>query len=151
MRRSKSMGQHPTNLDSTSFGNLSRAVLMSLVRSKGNKTTEVRMANLLRASGITGWRRHHKLAGNPDFVWRKERVALFVDGCFWHGHDCGRNLTPRINAELWEKKITATRRRDSANSRAMREHGWTVVRIWECQLRRKPEVCLRRIRSALKL
>ena len=145
------MRRHPTNLAPTSFGNLSRAALMSRIRSKGNKTTEGRMASLLRASHITGWRRHVKLIGNPDFVWQKQRVAVFVDGCFWHGHDCGRNLTPKNNAELWKKKITATRWRDESNTRALRDRGWNVVRIWECQLRREPEACLRCICSALKL
>jgi DNA mismatch endonuclease (patch repair protein) len=149
MKGSKGMTQHPTNLDATGFGDLSRAALMSLIRSKDNKTTEGRMVALLRASHVTGWRRHLKLIGNPDFVWRKERVALFVDGCFWHGHDCGRNLTPKNNAELWKRKITATRRRDAANSRALRKRGWTVIRIWECQLKREPDACVRRICSAL--
>src|SRR5689334_12378985 len=99
------MKRHPTNDAATSFGQLSRAELMSRVRSTGNQTTEGRMVKILRAAHVTGWRRRAKLPGNPDFVWRVGRVALFVDGCFWHGHDCGRNLTPKNNAELWEKKI----------------------------------------------
>ncbi len=151
MKRLKVMRQHPTNQDATTFGNLSRAALMSLIRSKGNRTTEGRMASLLRASHITGWRRHLKLIGSPDFGWRKERLVLFIDGCFWHGHDCGRNLTPKNNAELWEIKITATRHRDAANTRELRRRGWTVIRIWECQLKREPDSCLRRICSALNL
>lgn len=109
--------RHPTNPEASGFGRLSRAELMSRVRSKGNKTTEGRMAALLREGKITGWRRQIKIIGKPDFVWPKLRVALFVDGCFWHGHDCGRNLTPKSNAEHWQRKIEATRLRDSTNRR----------------------------------
>jgi DNA mismatch endonuclease (patch repair protein) len=143
------MNRHPTNLEPSGFGGLSRADLMSRVRSRGNKTTEGRMAALLRSNGITGWRRHAKLPGKPDFVWPKHRIALFVDGCFWHGHQCGRNLTPKNNSELWEKKFAATRRRDTENGRFLRERGWVVVRVWECTLARSPKVCVRRIRAAI--
>ncbi len=142
--------RHPTNSDPSGFGGLSRSALMSRVRSRGNKTTELRMVALLRQYGIAGWRRHTKLPGNPDFVWSKLHVALFVDGCFWHGHQCGRNLTPENNAELWEKKFAATRLRDAANARNLRKRGWVVVRVWECALKRAPETCVRRIQSALK-
>jgi DNA mismatch endonuclease (patch repair protein) len=142
---------HPTSNAATSFGKLSRAELMSRVRSKGNNTTEGRTISLLRAAHVTGWRRHVQLPGNPDFIWRKARVALFVDGCFWHGHNCGRNLTPKTNADLWERKITATRRRDAANGRLLRDRGWRVIRIWECQLKASPDACLERICSALKV
>jgi DNA mismatch endonuclease (patch repair protein) len=143
------MSRHPTNLEPSGFGDLSRAELMSRVGSRGNKTTEHRMAVLLRSHRITGWRRHAKLPGMPDFVWPKRCVAVFVDGCFWHGHQCGRNLTPKNNAELWEKKFAATRQRDAQNGRILRQRGWIVVRIWECALARSPEVCLRRILVAI--
>lgn len=143
------VSRHPTNLDATEFGNLSRADLMSRVRSRGNKTTEGRMVTLLRSSCLSGWRRGVKILGRPDFAWPKRRVVLFVDGCFWHGHDCGRNLTPKNNADHWEKKISATRLRDMANGQALRERGWVVVRVWECELKRDPDVCVQRIRAAL--
>lgn len=148
-KRKTGMNRHPTNLEPSGFGGLSRADLMSRVRSRGNKTTECRMAALLRTHGITGWRRHAKLPGKPDFVWPKHRVALFVDGCFWHGHQCGRNLTPKNNSELWEKKFAATRCRDAAMGRILRQRGWVVMRVWECTLARSPEVCVRRIRAAI--
>jgi DNA mismatch endonuclease, patch repair protein len=143
--------RHPKNPNPSGFGGLSRSALMSRIRSRGNKTTEQRMVALLRFQGITGWRRHTKLPGNPDFVWSKLRVALFVDGCFWHGHQCGRNLTPKNNAKLWEKKFAATRLRDAANGRILRERGWVVVRVWECVLKSTPDACTRRIRAALKM
>jgi len=144
------MNRHPTNLEPSGFGGLSRAELMSRVRSRGNKTTEGRMVALLRRHGLTGWRRHANLPGRPDFVWPKSHVAVFVDGCFWHGHHCGRNLAPKKNAEFWEKKFAATRHRDVQNGRVLRRCGWIVIRIWECRLGRVPDACIRRIRAALK-
>jgi DNA mismatch endonuclease (patch repair protein) len=148
-KRRPCMNRHPTNLEPSGFGGLSRADLMSRVRSRGNRTTEGRMVALLRHHGLTGWRRHARVPGRPDFAWPKRRVAVFVDGCFWHGHQCGRNLTPKKNAELWEKKFAATRRRDARNGRILRQRGWTVIRIWECKLGRSPDSCVKRIRAAL--
>src|SRR5688500_5461932 len=86
----------PSN-EITSFGRLTRSALMARIRGTGNATTEMKVVRLLRARHITGWRRHAKLPGKPDFVWPRSRVALFVHGCFWHGHDCGRNLTSKSN------------------------------------------------------
>src|SRR5258705_7696179 len=116
----------------TTFGGLTRSQLMSRVRSRGNKTTELVAATLFRANGITGWRRHAKLIGKPDFIWPELSVVLFVDGCFWHGHACGRNLTPKINAGLWREKIISNQKRDRRNTQALKVAGWTVVRMWAC-------------------
>ena len=71
------------------FSKAKRSEVMSRIRSRGNKDTEVALALLMRASGITGWRRGQKLFGKPDFAWHPPRLALFVDGCFWHG--CARH------------------------------------------------------------
>jgi len=92
------------------------------------------MMRFLKKSGLKGWRRHYPLKGKPDFVWRKERVALFVDGCFWHGHDCDRNLTPRSNVRFWEDKISKNKARDHAVTEHLQDRGWKVIRVWECQL-----------------
>lgn len=135
--------------EQTSFGNLSRGQLMSRVHSRGNLTTEERLASLLRIVKLHGWRRHQPLPGRPDFVWRDARVVVFVDGCFWHGHGCGRNLTPRTNAEAWKEKIERNQRRDRRITRWLHNLGWNVVRIWECQLAKNPDLCLRRIRRRL--
>src|SRR5262245_32188832 len=96
----------------TGFGELSRGELMARVRSRGNQTTEQRLASLLRAARLRGWRRHQALPGRPDFVWDTVKVAVFVDGCFWHGHSCNRNLIPNTNADAWRKKIARTKMRD---------------------------------------
>lgn len=133
----------------TTFGKLNRSQLMARVRSSGNKTTEQRMVKLLRKAGLKGWRRHLPLPGKPDFAWPAQKVAVFVDGCFWHGHGCGKNITPRNNARAWRQKIRNTTRRDRRASRKLRERGWRVLRIWECRLRQTPETCIRRVARAL--
>lgn len=145
------MSQWPGNAqrERTTFGGLSRGQLMSRVRSGGNATTEQRLANLLRSVGLTGWRRHQPLPGKPDFTWRKAKVAVFVDGCFWHGHDCGKNVQPKTNAQAWGKKIERNRERDRQATRLLRNQEWTVIRIWECHLAKKPDLCLARIRKAV--
>lgn len=114
---------------------------MSLVRGKGNETTELRLIQAFRANDITGWRRGSKLPGKPDFVFPKLKTAVFVDGCFWHG--CPRHGTqPKTRAKFWRDKITGNRACDRRVNRALRERGWTVVRIWEHELRRRDEAKL---------
>lgn len=122
---------------------------MALVRGARNKSTELKLMELMKRDGITGWRRGTKVLGAPDFVWRRERIALFVDGCFWHG--CPRHRrVPKSRVEFWEAKLTANRRRDRLVTRTLRADGWTVLRVWECALtlKRQPPT-LRRIRRAL--
>lgn len=133
----------------TTFGGLSRGQLMARVRSQGNETTENRLASLLRKAGLSGWRRHRPLPGRPDFVWPKAKIAVFVDGCFWHGHDCGKNVTPKTNAEAWRTKITRNKARDRETRSILRRQGWTVLRIWECQLRKNPGQCVSSIWKAI--
>ena len=139
----------PIEVNQTTFGKLSRSELMSRIRSKGNKTTEQKLAKLLRKNGLHGWRRHKPLPGRPDFVWSKIKVAVFVDGCFWHGHDCGRNLKPKTNSAFWDKKIINNRKRDQKIVRILRGMGWSVIRIWECQLSKEPKFCITRIKRVL--
>lgn len=133
----------------TSFGGLSRSELMSRIRGAGNRSTELRMATLLRKAKLAGWRRHLPLPGRPDFAWPTERIVLFVDGCFWHGHGCVRNATPRTNVVAWETKLDRNRRRDRRNDRILRAGGWRVLHIWECALRKRAAREIRRIARAL--
>lgn len=116
-----------------------RSERMSRIRGRGNASTEERMRMLLRSAGLSGWRRHCKLSGRPDFVFRQEKVAIFVDGCFWHG--CPTHFkAPVGNAEFWRKKIAGNRERDRAVNRNLRKAGWTVLRIWEHALHSKKRV-----------
>jgi DNA mismatch endonuclease (patch repair protein) len=122
---------------------------MAAIRGRGNRGTELRLVALLRAHGLSGWRRGSRLPGRPDFVFPRVRLAVFVDGCFWHG--CPRHVTwPRQNAGFWREKITGNRARDRRVNRTLRARGWRVLRIWEHALARKHERRLvSRIRRAL--
>ncbi|MBI4020932.1 MAG: DNA mismatch endonuclease Vsr [Candidatus Aenigmarchaeota archaeon] len=133
----------------TPFGSLTRSELMSRIRSRRNRTTEEAMARLLREARLSGWRRHLPVEGRPDFAWTKRLVALFVHGCFWHGHGCGRDLMPRTNTVMWRQKIESNRARDRRVRAVLRRQGWAVLQVWECQLRRSPGRQLRRIARAL--
>lgn len=133
----------------TTFGGLSRSELMSRIRSRRNETTELRMARALRRAKLTGWRRHVPLPGTPDFGWLDQRVLVFVHGCFWHGHSCGRNLDPQTNSREWRAKITRNQTRDARVARYLRGLGWCVMTIWECQLKRDADTCVLRIARRL--
>lgn len=149
--RNRRRKRWPGNADAetTAFGRLTRSQLMSRIGSTDNKSTEWRLAGLLRNHKVSGWRRHVELPGRPDFAWPREKVAVFVDGCFWHGHDCNRNLRPKTNRAAWADKIARNRSRDRRVSRELRARGWSVVRIWECQMAVNPTRSLRRIQRTL--
>jgi DNA mismatch endonuclease (patch repair protein) len=112
------------------FTKAKRSAVMSLIRGRGNKDTELRLIAIFREHRISGWRRLHRLHGRPDFVFPREKLVVFVDGCFWHG--CPKHATwPKQNAEFWRIKILGNRRRDRGVNRQLRKTGWRVVRIWE--------------------
>lgn len=112
-----------------------RSSVMSMIRSSRNKSTELRLQAFFKKQRITGWRRNYPLFGKPDFVFPKLRLAVFVDGCFWHGHEC-KNLRPKSNQEYWDKKIDRNILRDSLVTKTLKSKGWKVVRLWECRLRK---------------
>jgi DNA mismatch endonuclease (patch repair protein) len=116
---------------------------MSRIQSRGNKDTELALARLLRGNKISGWRRHleirkaesgkRKFTVKPDFVFRQVRLALFVDGCFWHG--CPKHATkPKNNRAFWHRKLSANKKRDRLVNQTLRRSGWQVLRIWEHEL-----------------
>ena len=154
------------------FTKAKRSQVMSRIRSRGNKDTELALARVFRAHGITGWRRHIEVRGQrgegrtktaartshftprtfqvrPDFVFPKLRLAVFVDGCFWHG--CPKHETkPKNNAAFWRRKLAGNKARDQVVTRTLRRNGWRVLRLWEHELaRRNAARLLRRIRSVL--
>src|SRR5258708_38428012 len=89
-----------------------RSKQMSLVRGTGNKSTERRFTRLLRQKNISGWRRHAALPGRPDFLFRREKLAIFLDGCFWHGCPKCNRRRPKSNAPFWARKLDQNRERD---------------------------------------
>lgn len=116
------------------FSPRDRSWIMGRVLGRGNASTERVLLTLLREAGLTGWRRHLRMPGNPDFAFPSARVVIFVDGCFWHG--CPLHLRlPASNRAYWVPKIERNRRRDRRTVRALRSRGWRVVRIWEHALK----------------
>jgi len=118
------------------YGKEKRSAIMRNVKSKGNKSTELALIEIFHTQGITGWRRNYPVKGHPDFVFLEKKIAIFVDGCFWHGHSC-RNTYPKENEEFWSKKIGGNIKHDMAVTNDFEKRGWTVIRIWECELRNK--------------
>jgi len=128
------------------FSSQKRSWIMAQVKSSGNKSTEMNLRAVLRANGITGWRRNYQLFGKPDFVFPGKHVAVFVDGCFWHGHPTKCRI-PKTNKAYWELKIARNMERDRLVKLTLQKKGWKVVRIWEDSV--KKQSTLSRIRKAL--
>ncbi|MBN1459475.1 MAG: DNA mismatch endonuclease Vsr [Armatimonadetes bacterium] len=105
---------------------------MSSIRGKGNLSTEGAVEDRLNAEGIAGWEKHPaQIIGKPDFYFPAQRVALFVDGCFWHDCPCCRRNRPTARGDFWREKIEGNRRRDNRTNRRLRRQGIHVVRVWE--------------------
>ena len=130
------------------FNKEKRSEVMRTVKSKENKSTELRLIEVFQQGGIKGWRRNYPVRGHPDFVFLSKRVAVFVDGCFWHGHDC-RNTRPANNRVYWSKKRESNKQHDQIVTIRFEMRGWTVLRIWECELKKQNETALiEKIRSS---
>ena len=124
------------------FDRAKRSLVMANIRSKGNRTTELALAAILRSAKISGWRRHQKVVGKPDFIFRSQRVAIFVDGCFWHG--CPRCYqAPSQNSKFWRTKLNANKTRDRKVNSLLRADDWRVMRLWEHDLRHSKRVAHR--------
>ena len=126
-----------------------RSRAMSRVQGKGNKSTERRLRFALVAAGVRGWILQAKaLPGCPDFYFERVRLAVFVDGCFWHG--CGRcGHLPKTNADFWQAKLERNRMRDRDYKRMLVAQGIRVIRLWEHELRDCLTDCVRKVLDAL--
>lgn len=125
-----------------------RSLIMSRIRGRGNKATEMAFVTLLRQYKITGWRRHLPLFGSPDFTFRKQRLIVFVDGCFWHA--CPKHaIPPSTNPDFWSMKFSRNKARDRRVNRILRKNGWRVIRLWEHDIGKRPMACLLRIQKHL--
>jgi DNA mismatch endonuclease (patch repair protein) len=122
---------------------------MAAVRSSGNRSTETRLRAALIQAEIKGWREQARdLLGVPDFVFDEERVAIFVDGCFWHGcSHCYRR--PHSSSEYWDAKVQGNMARDKRVRAKLRRNGWSVIRVWEHELS-EPKRAITRIERKLK-
>lgn len=127
----------------------SRSLVMRRNRGRGNRSTELRLRAFLVRSRVRGWRLgdRSEVPGRPDFIFTGPRVAVFVDGCFWHGCPRCRSI-PVSNRSFWRAKIARNKSRDRRVGRLLRSKGWKVVRIWEHQLTTDgPSVVLRILRA----
>ena len=112
-----------------------RSRIMAKVKSHGNKSTELKLIKLFKEYEIKGWRRKYPVFGKPDFVFPKSRLAIFVDGCFWHG--CKKHCRiPESNCSYWVSKIDRNIKRDSLVNSELVKRGWHVLRIWEHELKK---------------
>lgn len=112
-----------------------RSMNMSHIRSTNSKPEEI-VRKYLFSRGLRYRKNVRSLPGCPDLVLRKYRAIIFVNGCFWYHHDCGRFVWPKSNEEYWRRKIQRNVERDQKNKELLEEQGWRVFTIWECQLKK---------------
>lgn len=127
-----------------------RSQVMRCIPSGGTKP-EVAMRLALVRNGIKGWQMHCiELSGKPDFIFKKKRLAIFIDGCFWHGCvDCYRG--PKSNKRYWNDKLRLNKARDRKNSKILLSQGWRILRLWEHQVRKATDDCIGEIKKLLSL
>jgi DNA mismatch endonuclease Vsr len=124
-----------------------RSRIMAAVRGKNTKP-EVALRKALYAAGVRGWRCHYRRApGTPDLAWPARRVAVFVDGAFWHGH-ASRHRPGRSGA-YWDEKIARNVARDKRVEAELRSQGWEVVRVWDFEVRKHLDEAVARVIDAL--
>lgn len=114
---------------------MSRSENMRRIRSK-DTAPEMAARKLLRGMGFTGYRIHRKeLPGNPDIAFIGRKKAIFIHGCFWHGHSCKEgSRRPKTNQAYWFPKVEQNRQRDADNLAKLENLGWSVLTIWECEM-----------------
>lgn len=127
-----------------------RSQIMGAIRSSGNRSTEMRLRFAFVGLGIRGWQLHQRsVLGRPDFFFPKQRLAVFVDGCFWHGCKmCYRQ--PRSNCLFWKRKLALTIQRDRFVSLTLRCQGVKEVRFWEHEVRTDLMGCVKTVQLSLR-
>lgn len=120
------------------FDSSKRSQIMSHVKSK-NTAPEIKLRSILHRNGFRFRLNRKDLPGKPDIVLPKYKAVIFVHGCFWHGHDCKRGQRPQTNVEFWDKKINKNMERDKQDIIKLKELGWRVMVVWECDLKKTNE------------
>lgn len=131
------------------FDAAKRSEIMSRVKGRGNLSTEIRLLRVFREHQISGWRREFPLFGKPDFVFPKQRLAVFVDGCFWHGCPSHGSI-PSTNVTFWQEKLERNKSRDRLVNRELRRRGWRILRFWQHEFKDTKKIT-RRLRRYLVL
>ena len=121
-----------------------RSYNMSHIRSTDTKPEE-QVRKYLFSKGFRYRKNDRKLPGKPDIVLSKYRTVIFVNGCFWHHHNCRYFVWPKSNVQFWREKIDRNEERDRKNIRELQEMGWKVIVIWECELKKDSENRLKRL------
>lgn len=120
-----------------------RSKQMSLVRSKDTKP-EMIVRRILHAKGYRYRLHRHDLPGKPDIVFPARNKVIFVQGCFWHGHKCRLGRIPKSRVEFWRNKIENNAKRDSVAKSELKKLGWSILYVWECELRKMDREKLKR-------
>jgi DNA mismatch endonuclease Vsr len=126
--------------------------VIQVMRGNKPKGTELERAfrGALLAGGIRGFRMNDKsLIGKPDFVFRASLLVVFVDGCYWHGHEIHEFRAIKSNPEFWLAKVAATRERDAKQAAKLSDEGWKVLRFWECEFEDNPTACVTKVAAAV--
>jgi len=123
-----------------------RSRVMAAVRSR-NTAPEVYVRGRLHAAGFRFRLQNNHIPGRPDIVLPRFRIAVFVNGCFWHGHDCTRGKRPASNTEFWNAKIDQNVQRDRRVRKELHTSGWSYVTLWECTLEKGTIALLRRLKK----
>lgn len=114
-----------------------RSYNMSCIKGKNTKPEEI-VRKYLFSQGFRYRKNDKKLPGTPDIVLPKYKTVIFVNGCFWHGHDgCRYFVVPKTNTEFWMNKVSTNIERDNRKQEALKELGWNVIVLWECELKQK--------------
>lgn len=115
------------------YNKTKRSQIMASIRGK-HTSPEIHLARLLKELGLKFERHRKDLPGSPDAVLPRKKIALFVNGCFWHGHrNCSRAALPSTNRVFWKEKIEGNKRRDESQRRKLRKMGWKVLTFWTCR------------------
>lgn len=120
------------------FDPAKRSQIMSHVKNK-NTAPEIRLRSILHRAGFRFRVNRKDLPGKPDIVLPKYKTVIFVNGCFWHGHDCKRGQRPQANAEFWNEKINKNIERDNIVTTELENLGWRVFIVWECEIKKHNE------------
>lgn len=115
-----------------------RSDIMSKISGKETKP-EILVRKFLFSRGYRFRKNVKELPGKPDIVLPKYKTVIFVHGCFWHGHSCKRGALPESNREFWQEKINKNIERDSRNILQLKEKGWSVIIIWQCEMKNKED------------
>lgn len=131
------------------FDPKTRSWIMSRVMSRHTKP-EKKVIEALKQAGMRFSTHCAKVVGNPDVVFTRKRIAVFVNGCFWHWHGCSRSRMPSTNVTYWKNKIQGNTERDRGHRSELHRRGWRYVTIWECDLERGIRRCIRAVQGIRK-